>query len=149
MYMATDDAPPRPGKYEPPSSPATDDSADYNDRVSEVHRPAVRNNLDELVSGEVRFEDYSRALYATGATACEVPPIGIVFPTSTADVPAIVGYYTKHSPAVLQRGGGTSLAGQTVNRGSCWISPDTWTTSSRSIRHSTGHASSRGQSSRI
>ncbi len=42
-------------------------------------------------------------------------PIGVVFPRSTADVAAVVEYCAEREIPVLPRGGGTSLAGQTVN----------------------------------
>ena len=40
----------------------------------------------------------------------------MVFPTSTADVSATVEYCADRAIPVLPRGGGTSLAGQAVNR---------------------------------
>ena len=68
-----------------------------------------------MVAGDVRFDSYSRQLYATDASAYEVTPIGVVFPTSTADVAAVVKYCAARGIPVLPRGGGTSLAGQCVN----------------------------------
>jgi FAD/FMN-containing dehydrogenase/Fe-S oxidoreductase len=68
-----------------------------------------------LIDGDVRFDSYSRQLYATDASAYSVTPIGVVLPTSTADVAAVVSYCAEREIPVLPRGGGTSLAGQTVN----------------------------------
>jgi len=63
----------------------------------------------------VRFDEYSKRLYATDASAYEVTPIGVVVPESTADVAAVHEYCYEEGIPVLPRGGGTSLAGQTVN----------------------------------
>ncbi|SMO50017.1 FAD-binding and (Fe-S)-binding domain-containing protein [Halorubrum cibi] len=81
----------------------------------EVERPDLVDALDRRVEGDVRFDDYSRRLYATDASAYEVTPIGVVFPESTADVAAVQEYCFEEGVPVLPRGGGTSLAGQTVN----------------------------------
>ncbi|WP_264556328.1 FAD-binding and (Fe-S)-binding domain-containing protein [Halocatena marina] len=94
--------------------PASDDRANYDYR-GEVVRPELRDDLADLVDGQVRFDNYSRQLYATDASAYEMTPIGVVFPTSTADVSAVVEYCADRDIPVLPRGGGTSLAGQTVN----------------------------------
>jgi len=40
----------------------------------------------------VRFDEYSKRLYATDASAYEVTPIGVVVPESTADVAAVHEY---------------------------------------------------------
>ena len=71
--------------------------------------------IDARVDGAVRFDRYSRSLYATDASAYEVTPVGLVLPESTEDVAAVVEVCADHGVAVLPRGGGTSLAGQAVN----------------------------------
>jgi FAD/FMN-containing dehydrogenase/Fe-S oxidoreductase len=100
---------------EQPSEPAADGQSNYNYRGEDVVRPSLNEDLANLIEGEVRFDDYSRQLYATDASAYEVTPIGVVFPTSTADVSAVVEYCADREIPVLPRGGGTSLAGQAVN----------------------------------
>ncbi|WP_049926274.1 FAD-binding and (Fe-S)-binding domain-containing protein [Halopiger goleimassiliensis] len=97
------------------SDPAADPVASYDYRSDDVDRPALVDDLERLVDGEVRFDSYSRELYATDASIYEVTPIGVVFPTSTEDVAAVVEYCAERDIPVLPRGGGTSLAGQTVN----------------------------------
>jgi len=89
------------------------DAYDYTG--GEVDRPDLVDDLTPLVDGDVRFDDYSRQLYATDASAYERLPIGVVLPRSTDDVSAVVEYCFEHEIPVLPRGGGTSLAGQTVN----------------------------------
>ncbi|USZ68546.1 FAD-binding protein [Halorussus salilacus] len=95
--------------------PRRDARADYDYGSDDTARPGLVSDLQSLVDGEVRFDSYSRQLYATDASAYEVTPIGAVFPTSTADVSAVMGYCADREIPVLPRGGGTSLAGQAVN----------------------------------
>ena len=97
------------------SDPAEDPRADYDYAADAVARPGLVADLRDRVSGEVRFDDYSRQLYATDASIYEVTPVGVVYPESTADVAAVVSYCAERSIPVLPRGGGTSLAGQAVN----------------------------------
>jgi FAD/FMN-containing dehydrogenase/Fe-S oxidoreductase len=103
--MATDDA----------GDPARDARADYEYASDHVARPGLVSDLRGLVDGDVRFDSYSRELYATDASAYEVTPIGVVFPTDTDDVSAVMAYCAEREIPVLPRGGGTSLAGQAVN----------------------------------
>ncbi len=99
----------------PPGDPATDERADYDYGGGNVTRPGLVADLEETVEGDVRFDEYTRELYATDASAYEMTPIGVVFPTDTADVAAVVDYCAEREIPVLPRGGGTSLAGQSVN----------------------------------
>ncbi len=72
--------------------------------------------LRELVRGEVRFGRHDRMLYSTDASIYQVEPLGVVIPADEADVEAVVNYAREHRLPILPRGGGTSLAGQCVNR---------------------------------
>ncbi len=94
---------------------ARDGRSEYDYASDDVDRPGLVADLERLVDGEVRFDSYSRELYATDASIYERTPIGVVFPASTADVAAVVEYCSERGIPVLPRGGGTSLAGQTVN----------------------------------
>ncbi|WP_254274461.1 FAD-binding and (Fe-S)-binding domain-containing protein [Haloarcula marina] len=94
---------------------ASDERADYDYVGGSVERPGLVSDLEARADGEVRFDTYTRQLYATDASAYEVTPIGVVFPTSTADVARVVTYCAEREIPILPRGGGTSLAGQTVN----------------------------------
>jgi FAD/FMN-containing dehydrogenase/Fe-S oxidoreductase len=95
--------------------PETDERATYDYTSEEVERPELVADLRDRIEGEVRFDTYTRQLYATDASAYEATPIGVVFPTSTDDVAAVVSYCADREIPVLPRGGGTSLAGQAVN----------------------------------
>ncbi len=74
----------------------------------------VANELKWKISGEVRFDDRARALYATDASLYEIKPHGVVLPKTVEDVKAVVAVANTYNLAVLPRGGGTSLAGQAV-----------------------------------
>jgi len=94
---------------------ARDGRSGYDYASDDVDRPGLVADLRDLVDCEVRFDSYSRELYATDASIYEQTPVGVVFPESTADVAAVVDYCSEREIPVLPRGGGTSLAGQTVN----------------------------------
>ena len=91
------------------------EEGDYDYTGDDVERPGLVEDLESRVDGDVRFDSYSRQLYATDASAYEATPIGVVFPESTADVAAVMSYCAEREIPVLPRGGGTSLAGQAVN----------------------------------
>ena len=71
--------------------------------------------LRAAVSGEVRFDAGSRALYASDASNYRQVPIGVVIPRSVDDVVQTVRLCHKYGAPVLSRGGGTSLCGQCCN----------------------------------
>ena len=75
---------------------------------------ALVEELKRHVSGEVRFDKMSRLLYSTDASIYQMEPIGVVIPKTEEDVIAVVEAAARHGVPVLPRGGGTSLAGQTV-----------------------------------
>ena len=70
--------------------------------------------LAERVRGDVRADELTRTLYRTDASIYEIEPLGVVLPRDDEDVAAAVEVAAAHGAAVLPRGGGTSLAGQTV-----------------------------------
>ena len=75
----------------------------------------LAGELRKRVTGEVRFDPYSRALYSTDASIYQMEPVGVVIPRSTDDVLAVMEVASKNRVPVLPRCGGTSLAGQSVN----------------------------------
>ena len=76
---------------------------------------ALEARLKSTVRGEVRFDDASRALYATDSSNYRQVPIGLVLPRDTADVIATVAACREFGAPILSRGGGTSVAGQCCN----------------------------------
>src|SRR5215467_4983318 len=71
-------------------------------------------SLKAQIQGEVRFYRASRLLYSTDASIYEIEPIGVVIPRTHEDVFATMEVARNFKVPVLPRGGGTSLAGQTV-----------------------------------
>jgi FAD/FMN-containing dehydrogenase/Fe-S oxidoreductase len=76
---------------------------------------ALEAALRRHVEGEVRFDDASRALYATDSSNYRQVPIGVVVPRSIDDVVETMRLCRAHGAPFLSRGGGTSLAGQCCN----------------------------------
>ena len=76
---------------------------------------ALEAKLRRVVRGEVRFDQASRALYATDASNYRQVPIGLVLPLDEADVVSAVAACREMGAPVLSRGGGTSLSGQCCN----------------------------------
>ncbi len=74
----------------------------------------VVRELTAVIQGEVRFDDKTRALYATDASPYEIRPHGVVLPKNVADIKHTLEVANRFGLAILPRGGGTSLAGQTV-----------------------------------
>ena len=84
-----------------------------HERFSDAQR--LEAKLRATVRGEARFDETSRALYATDASNYRQVPIGLVVPQSIEDVIATVAACREFGAPVLSRGGGTSLAGQCCN----------------------------------
>src|SRR5213082_175546 len=84
-------------------------------RSTSVDAGALAQELRSIIRGEVRFDDGSRALYATDSSNYRQVPIGVVIPRDIDDVISTVACCRKHGAPILSRGGGTSLAGQCCN----------------------------------
>ena len=74
----------------------------------------IAADLKKRLEGDVHFDRYSRLLYSTDASMYQIEPIGVVVPRHKGDVQAVIETANKFNAPVLPRGGGTSLAGQTV-----------------------------------
>nr|WP_308042412.1 FAD-binding and (Fe-S)-binding domain-containing protein [Micromonospora sp. PLK6-60] len=81
----------------------------------DVDLAALAADLSAEVDGEVRFDDGSRAAYATGGSNYRQVPLGLVLPRTVEAAVAAVAVCRRHGVPVLSRGGGTSLAGQVTN----------------------------------
>jgi len=83
----------------------------------EVIAEALRAELEAAVTGEVRFDTVTRALYSTDASVYLIMPVGVVVPKTREDIIAAVRLAAKHRSSVTMRGGGTSQAGQAIGTG--------------------------------
>ena len=69
-----------------------------------IDPPRLAAELRAAVAGEVRFDDGSRALYATDASNYRQVPIGVVIPRSTEDVVRTVAICRRNGAPLLSRG---------------------------------------------
>ncbi|HEX3244635.1 MAG TPA: FAD-binding and (Fe-S)-binding domain-containing protein [Chloroflexota bacterium] len=83
--------------------------------ASSARLAALERELRGVVGGEVRFDDGSRALYATDSSNYRQVPLGVVVPRDADDVVNTVAVAREYGAPILSRGGGTSLAGQCCN----------------------------------
>ncbi|OAR26875.1 hypothetical protein A8W25_00820 [Streptomyces sp. ERV7] len=75
-------------------------------------RPSLERALRDRVDGEVRFDEGSRAAYATDASNYQQVPIGVVVPHTVEAAVAAIAVCREYDAPVLSRGGGTSLGGR-------------------------------------
>src|SRR6185437_5299539 len=87
----------------------------WRNQSREVDAKGLEAELRRMISGEVRFDAGSKALYATDGSNYRQPPIGVVIPKSVDDVVHTIAACRKFGAPILSRGGGTSLAGQCCN----------------------------------
>jgi FAD/FMN-containing dehydrogenase/Fe-S oxidoreductase len=84
-------------------------------KSASVDALALASALRRHIRGEIRFDNGSRALYATDGSNYRQVPIGVVVPQDVEDVIATVALAREFGAPILCRGGGTSLAGQCCN----------------------------------
>src|SRR5688500_10449796 len=78
---------------------------------------ALTHELSPAIGpANVSFNDTTRWLYSTDASNYLIVPYGVTFPRHADDVSAIHELAWRYGVPILPRGGGTSLAGQTVGR---------------------------------
>jgi len=77
----------------------------------------LRRALATEISGEIRFDKVSRALYSTDASVYRIEPVGVAVPRSRHDLIRIVGICAEYRCPITMRGGGTSQAGQAIGPG--------------------------------
>ena len=87
----------------------------WRNHSSAMDAKGLEEELRSVISGEVRFDDGSKALYATDGSNYRQVPIGVIIPKSREDVIRAIETARRFGAPVLSRGGGTSLAGQCCN----------------------------------
>src|SRR5436305_8678159 len=80
-----------------------------------VDTRGLRRRLEQTVHGEVRFDTATKAMYATDASNYRQVPIGVVIPKTLDDIVATHRACHEFGAPIVNRGGGTSLSGETVN----------------------------------
>ncbi len=71
-------------------------------------------DLESCMDGEVLIDEVSLGIYSTDASNYQVSPVAVAIPRHDEDVRQAVATARAHGVTILPRGGGTSLAGQTV-----------------------------------
>lgn len=75
----------------------------------------LEQTLKSIIEGEVRFDDGSKALYATDGSNYRQVPIGVVIPKTEKDIIETTAICRKYKAPLLPRGCGTSLTGSCCN----------------------------------
>jgi FAD/FMN-containing dehydrogenase/Fe-S oxidoreductase len=83
--------------------------------MSETLLPGLERRLKSQLTGEVRFDPFTRGRYATDASHYQIMPLGVVAPRSIEEAQTALALAREEGVSVLPRGGGTSQSGQTVN----------------------------------
>jgi FAD/FMN-containing dehydrogenase/Fe-S oxidoreductase len=81
-----------------------------------VLEKTLERRLKAEQTGDVRFDAFTRGRYATDASHYQIMPLGVVAPRSAVDAEGALAVCRSEGVPVTPRGGGTSQAGQTVNR---------------------------------
>jgi FAD/FMN-containing dehydrogenase/Fe-S oxidoreductase len=76
----------------------------------------LKRRLEKTVRGEVRFDAGTRAIYANDSSNFRQVPLGVVVPKTADDIVAAHRACAEFGAPIVNRGGGTSLSGETVNR---------------------------------
>ena len=79
-----------------------------------MEKSPLAARLEGQIEGELLFDAFSRGRYATDASIYQMTPLGAVVPKTLTDIETALGAARELGASVLPRGGGTSLAGQTV-----------------------------------
>ena len=75
------------------------------------------HELRKALKGEVCGDRLTRQLYSTDASDFYKVPSGVVIPRDVDDICAVMEITSRHGVAVISRGGGSSLTGQSVGTG--------------------------------
>jgi len=98
----------------PPPKTSVLSPEDLERKAARETATVLEAELSARIQGEVRFDRVSRMLYATDASNYQIEPVGVVIPKSNDDIIAAISLAASHRVPILPRGGGSSLAGQTV-----------------------------------
>ncbi len=82
---------------------------------AQVDVAGLQKALASEVQGEVRFDRASLAMYANDGSNFRQVPLGVVVPKTLNDVVATHRICSRFGAPIGNRGGGTSLSGETVN----------------------------------
>ncbi len=75
------------------------------------------NNLSNLLTGEVFFDNLHKSIYATDASVYRKIPLAVAYPKNNEDIKKLINFATQNNITLIPRAAGTSLAGQCVGDG--------------------------------
>src|SRR6185436_9440845 len=75
---------------------------------------SLATQLRTACKGDVLSDNASLGMYATDASFYQIKPLVVLLPKDEDDVKAATKIARENNVCILPRGGGTSLAGQTV-----------------------------------
>ncbi|MCK9163432.1 MAG: FAD-binding protein [Bacteroidales bacterium] len=84
--------------------------------MSRKQRQAIKE-LKNGFQGDLFFDELSKIIYATDASAYREIPFGVCHPKTKVDLTKLIDFANKNSISLIPRGAGTSLAGQVVGDG--------------------------------
>ena len=68
--------------------------------LDSLERERIRDDLAQVVHGDVLFDDLSRALYSTDASVYRIEPLGVVVPRTADDIVTTVELARRHSVSI-------------------------------------------------
>ena len=74
----------------------------------------LTDDLRDAFRGRLHFDRLTRGLYSTDASPFQVEPLAVAVPEDADSVAALVAYCHTHNVAVIPRGAGTGLAGESL-----------------------------------
>ncbi len=80
----------------------------------------INNSLNALksrLSGELEFDNLTKAIYATDASVYRKIPLAVAFPKTGEDIKLLIQFARNNKTSLIPRTAGTSLAGQCVGDG--------------------------------
>src|SRR5215467_5312372 len=83
--------------------------------MRETVLPGLERRLNAALTGDVRFDRFTRGRYATDASHYQIMPLGVVTPRTVEEAERAIGICRAEGVPVTPRGGGSSQSGQTVN----------------------------------
>ncbi len=75
------------------------------------------NALKSSLSGDLQFDDLTKAIYATDASVYRKLPLAVSFPKDIEDIKKLIHFAKQNKSSLIPRTAGTSLAGQCVGDG--------------------------------
>ncbi|WP_242135372.1 FAD-binding and (Fe-S)-binding domain-containing protein [Aestuariivivens marinum] len=73
--------------------------------------------LRKKLTGELFYDDLTKALYATDASVYRMLPMAVAYPKTNKDIKLLIHFAKVHKATLIPRTAGTSLAGQCVGNG--------------------------------